>query len=137
MDLDPQYHSAHMILALAYMQKGMIQEGIHACETALSVYRTWSRGWVGLAYALAGRDDATRELLSELQECTRTKYLPSLDFALLYLGLGQIEQCFDMLEKAADEHDEQIFIFLPDVPLDPLRSHPRYKALLRKMNLEP
>ena len=116
LELDPQYHSAHMVLGLAYVQKGMIEEGICACETALRVYRNWSRGWVGLVYALAGRIDAARELLSELQDRARAEYVPSLDFALLHLGLGQIERCFDRLEKTVDEHDEKIFVFLPDVP---------------------
>jgi tetratricopeptide (TPR) repeat protein len=124
LELDPQYHSAHMALSLVYVQKGMIEEGICACDTALRVYRNWSRGWVGLVFALAGRIDAARELLSELQDRARAEYVPSLDFALLHLGLGQIERCFDRLEKTVDEHDEKIFVFLPDVPLDPLRSIP-------------
>jgi hypothetical protein len=33
--------------------------------------------------------------------------------------------------------DKFLKAWLPFIPLDPIRSHPRYHALLRKMNLKP
>jgi len=54
---------------------------------------------------------------------------------LLYSGLGEIDVAFQWLEKAVDEC-ENIVIQITSSPLfDPLRSHPRYPALLRKMNI--
>ena len=44
---------------------------------------------------------------------------------------------FEWLEKAVEEHDAILLNLHIYRFLDPLRSHPRYKALLRKMNLEP
>jgi TolB-like protein/Tfp pilus assembly protein PilF len=136
LELDPQYHSAHMFLGLAYIQKGAIEEGICACETALRVYRNEAIGWVGLTFAKAGRTDAAQEFLCDLQDRACREHVPHLHFARLHLALGQIDQCFDRLEKAVVEHDDQIFIILSGSTSDPLRSHPRYHALLRKMNLE-
>jgi hypothetical protein len=55
----------------------------------------------------------------------------------MYCSLGEIEKGIEWLEKTIDQHD---FIIIPSYfsPIyDPLRSHPRYKVLLRKMNLEP
>ena len=50
---------------------------------------------------------------------------------------GDIDRCFDCVEKAVDNR-EPWSQFLHVVPAyDPLRSCPRYQALLRKMNLEP
>jgi len=80
LDLDPQYYSAHVWLILNYIQKGMIDEGIQACETALSHWRDMNLavGIIGLAFARAGRTAQARELLKELQDRARTAYvLPS------------------------------------------------------------
>ena len=41
------------------------------------------------------------------------------------------------LDKAVDEREGLTLHFHIDPLFDPLRSHPRYHALLRKMNLEP
>jgi TolB-like protein/Tfp pilus assembly protein PilF/predicted Ser/Thr protein kinase len=136
LELDPQYYSAHNFLGLTYAQKGMKEEIIHECETALRAKRNESIGWVGLAFARIGLTDKAQKLLNELKEQSSKKDVPHLDFALLHLGLSQIELCFDRLEKAIIEHDDRIYIILHDIISDQFRSHPRYKALLRKMNLE-
>ncbi len=48
-----------------------------------------------------------------------------------------MDNAFDWFEQAIDEH-ESLMIHLHAHPNDdPLRTHPRYRALLRKMNLEP
>ena len=57
--------------------------------------------------------------------------------AVVYLGLGEVDQAFEWLEKCVDEHD--VFV-VNTLKTDPgyvqLRGHSRYKALLRKMNLK-
>jgi hypothetical protein len=55
---------------------------------------------------------------------------------MLYFALGEIDKCFDLLDMAVGERDPQPFILQVVPYFDPLRSHPRYHALLRKMNLE-
>jgi hypothetical protein len=53
----------------------------------------------------------------------------------------ELDKCLDWIEKAVEERDFMIAHFLSNpthhILKDPLRSHARYKALLRKMNLEP
>lgn len=123
---------------LAYIRKGMIEEGIRACETAIRTEKFEEVvGWVGLAFAQAGRRDAARELLEKLLERAREGTALPAYIAFIYIGLGEIDQSFDWLEKAVDEHNDRIFYILADSYFDPLRSHPRYPALLRKMNMMP
>jgi hypothetical protein len=57
-------------------------------------------------------------------------------FALVYFGLGETEVGFDWFSKAANEHESMILHLPFDLIFDPLRSRPRYHALLRNMNLE-
>ena len=47
-------------------------------------------------------------------------------------------QGLEWMEKGVDERDLLLVTALKTEPsYDPLRSHPAYQALLRKMNLEP
>jgi hypothetical protein len=63
--------------------------------------------------------------------------VPPSSLAHIYFGLGEIDKAFDWFEKAVDALDLWI-IHVGLMPIyDPLRSHPRCHALLRKMNLKP
>jgi tetratricopeptide (TPR) repeat protein len=94
-------------------------------------------GFMGCAYARGGQIDEARKLLQELEELGKNSYVPALSFASIYGALGEIDESLNWLEKAIDEHDSLIAQFHVNPYSDPLRSHPRYEAVLRKMNLEP
>jgi serine/threonine protein kinase/tetratricopeptide (TPR) repeat protein len=137
LDLDPLFYSAHLYIGLSYMQKGMTDEGIRACEIGVEL---WGRipismGVLGWAYAKAGRIEEAHKLLAELQDLAQKTYVQPHAFARIYIALGEIDNCLEYLDRAVDERDEWIFHILGDSSFDPFRSHPRYHALLRKMNL--
>jgi len=92
---------------------------------------------IGWAYATLGQVDRAQELLEELQGLSQDTYATGFSLALIYLGLGEIDKAFDWFDKVAEEHNGSLFSVASDFMFDPLRSHPRYHALLRKMNLEP
>jgi len=57
--------------------------------------------------------------------------------AAIYRGLGEVAQALEWLEKGVDERDMVVVNALKtELGYVPLRGHPRYQALLRKMNLE-
>jgi hypothetical protein len=72
-----------------------------------------------------------------LKQLSQRHYVPPLSFAWIYAALGETENVFDSLEKAIDEHDGLLVAFPPHPVFEPFRQNPRFKALLRKMNLEP
>ena len=51
------------------------------------------------------------------------------------MGLGQSDKAFEWLEKAYEEQDFWMAIIKVDPVLDRLRSDPRFKVLLKRMNL--
>jgi hypothetical protein len=57
-------------------------------------------------------------------------------YAPVYSGLGDIERCLNWLEHAVEERHSLVGLLGVDPVFDPIRSHPRDRALLRKMNLE-
>jgi hypothetical protein len=61
--------------------------------------------------------------------------VPSVAFAFAHLGLNQKEDALAMLEKEVDEHGYWATGFAVQPELDEFRSEPRFKALLKRMNL--
>ena len=139
LELDPQFPMAHLFLGLIYIESARLDEGIRALETAADLEgRSPSvLGNLGAAYARAGRISEARKFLDLLQDLAQKAYVPPYSFARIHLALGETDKGFDWLEKAVDEQDYKATLLLVGPLSDPLRSHPRYRALLRKMNLEP
>ena len=137
--LDPHYWMANLRLGWTYISMGKFEEAIQALEAAaqLVVQGAYAIGFLGYAYARAGRINEAQKLLKELEEQDKKTYVLPSAFARVYLGLGEIDKGLDWLEKAVHERDVLIYTYLITSISDPLRSHPRYHALLHKMNLEP
>jgi hypothetical protein len=62
-------------------------------------------------------------------------YASPYRIASLYAGLGDKEQAFRWLNIAYQEHDWQLEGLNSDFYIDPLRSDPRFAALVRKVGL--
>jgi serine/threonine-protein kinase len=136
-ELDSNYYPAHFVLGLIHLKLGRFDEAIRAFETVtrLAAQSPFALGFLGAAYAYAGRTGAAQKILGQLQEVAQKIYVTPCSFAWINIGLGKIERGFDWFEKAVDQCDAGILHV--HLHHDQLRSHPRYQALLRKMNLEP
>ena len=56
-------------------------------------------------------------------------------FALMHLGLSDLESLFYSLNRAFEERDGSLILITAAVEFDPVREDPRFKALLDKMGL--
>jgi hypothetical protein len=56
-------------------------------------------------------------------------------FAYIFTGLGDADQAMEYLERAVAERAGPAYGIKGSFLLAPLRSHPRFQALLRSMNL--
>jgi len=139
MDLDPSWYVPHWMLAVAYEGMGRLDEAIAEGQKAhdLSGRDGASLGVLGLAYGLAGRHSEARALLDELVTRRRTTYVPALAIAAIYRGLGEAAHALEWLEKGVEERDMLTVGCLKIEPrYIPLHGHPRFQALLRRLNLE-
>jgi len=139
LELDPNYLFALACLITVNVITGKIEEGIRSLDALKQFggHNPSLLGLFGLIYGMAGRTSEVQKFLIELEELAQKVYAPPSSFVHVYLGLGEMEKCFNWLEKAVDEHDGFVFHLQALPYFDPLRSHPRFHALLRKMNLEP
>ncbi|MBZ5500237.1 MAG: protein kinase [Acidobacteriia bacterium] len=138
LELDPLYWAGHCFLGFTFVQTGKLDEAIRALETTAQLLggSPLALASLGSARAMAGRIGEARKFLEEMHDLASKAYVSPFCFAWTYLSLGEIDKGFDWLEKAIDERDGLIFHLRVDPGWDLLRSHPRYPALLRKMNLE-
>jgi TolB-like protein/Tfp pilus assembly protein PilF len=138
LELDPNYYAPYILIAGFYEATGKPEEFIQAWETLaqLAGHSHFALGYLGYSYASVGRIGDARKLLEKLQELEQKAFVPPSSFAHIYFGLGEIDKAFDWFEKAVEVRDAWICHIGIHPRYDPLRSHPRFHALLRKMNLE-
>ena len=123
-------------LGFAYGQKKMYPEAVAAFQRVES-----QRGrqpvvvaelaWV---YGLAGKKQEARKLIAELNEIAGHRYVAPSLFAIAYLGLGDKDKALTWIEKGYEEHDQWHFSLKVSPIPDPLRSEPRFQAVMRRMN---
>lgn len=89
------------------------------------------------AYAGAGRRAEALQVLGELHRRRQKGYVPAGAFLNAYLGLGDKENAFVWMERAAEERSN-ILQFLKVHPFfDLLRGDPRFAEFLRRANFSP
>jgi adenylate cyclase len=138
LELDPNFYLAHQYLAFVRLLTGKVEEGIQACETAARLVGNspWALVFRAMALAHAGRIDEAHKVLTAMEDFARKSNVSPSMFAWVYCSLGETEKGLEWFEKAIDERDGLIIHGHLFPIYDPLRTHPRYHALLRKMNLE-
>jgi serine/threonine protein kinase/Tfp pilus assembly protein PilF len=135
---DPHFALAHATLGWAYLLRGQMDQGISALQQALALSpeSTLFLGQLGQAYALAEKSDEARDVLRRLEELSRQRYVSPYHIAYVYTGLGEYDRAMDWLERAYEERAGAMFGIKGSFLFTPLREHPRFRALLRKMNLD-
>lgn len=136
--IDPTFGPAHLWFGRPYLQKGMYDEAIAEIQLAVdsSGGSTISLAVLAHALASAGREQAAQKILSDLLERSRTRYLPSYWIALVYTGLGDIDQAMAWLERAYEERSSWLVWINVEPRYDRLRADPRFTSLLRRMRLQ-
>ena len=72
-----------------------------------------------------------------MREQRRDKFISGAFLATVHIGLGEVDEAFAALEEAAVQQSYYAPWWKVDPELDPLRSDPRFTALLKKVGLEP
>jgi serine/threonine-protein kinase len=134
---EPDLDRAHATLGWAHIKKGNADAGIASLERAVALSPGTTQ-WVaqlGLAYGLTGHTDKAREILRQLEERATRNYISPYQLVFVYTGLGEYDRALDLLERSVDEHAGAAYGIKGSFLLAPLKPHPRFQALLRKMKL--
>ena len=133
---NPNFEYAHLALSRAYGAKEMYPEAIAEARRALELYfGSSTKGYLGLWLARSGKRDEALRLLSELKQKATRDYVQGDTLALIYIGLGDKEEALNWLEKHMASRAETASAFAVSPELDDLRAEPRFKDMLKRMNL--
>jgi len=133
----PNFFLFRFWLGSAYREKKMYPQAIEQFDLVRK--ETGNNPAMLMAYghalAVSGDKAGARKVLAELQQLSKSRYVPSLYFAVVYTGLGELDQAFAWLDKAYGERNDRLVYLAVEPIADPLRSDPRYRDLISRLHL--
>lgn len=134
----PTYWLAYIWLGSAYREKKMYAQAIEQFSKGrqLSGDQPVLIALYGHALALSGDSSGAQKALADLQHLAQSRYVSSLYFAAVHLGLGEKSIALDGLERAYKERNDYLAYLGVDPIADPLRSEPRFTQLLHKIGIQ-
>jgi len=136
LDTEPKLPAAHLRLWSAFYGKGLHQEALDSATRFFEglgdkeVVQALQRG-----YSTADYSHAMVAAAEILAERSRSAYVQPTQIARLYAQAGDKEHALDWLEKAYAEHLTAMIHLAVDSDWSSLRSEPRFRDLLHRVNL--
>ena len=137
LETEPNYGLARYFLGMAYLETGRGAEAIAELRRASQMMGEPPFARAGLAHALARssmRIEA-EQILAEFVRKREAGYYPAFAIAAVHAGLGNAEPAIDWLNRAADERLVGYYTPNVDTMWKPLRAHPQFQQLLRRLRL--
>ena len=136
-ELDPNFGPAYQYLALSYLKQGSNNKAVSALEKAVGLTNRSgiALGDLGYVYAVAGRRAEAIDSIKELEEKFIRKEAIGQYIAVVYAGLGDKDKAFEWLEKDFQARNGKLPEIRWQLQFDSLRDDPRFKELLKRMNL--
>ncbi len=136
-DGDPQSSRGHATLAWTYAKQGQYAAALEHLRRAVSLSPDASL-WLaqlGQVQAMAGNVEEARAILRRLEAAANQRFVSPYHFAYVHTGLGEHDRAIDYLERAYEIRAGAVYGIRGSFLFTPLHHHPRFTALLRKMNL--
>jgi eukaryotic-like serine/threonine-protein kinase len=137
-ELYPDHWLLHFAIGLAQSQQGLMRQSIASLEKTVQLSPTSSLATAFLAasYVRSGELGHAEQLMEALRRRSPEQYVSPFSFGVYSAALGQADRMFEHLQAALAEHDPYLTRINAEPYFDPFRFEPRYRDLMRMMNLE-
>jgi eukaryotic-like serine/threonine-protein kinase len=136
-ELDPTYFFAPFEEGWVEIQAGRVQDAIAKLRKAKALESPrFVSAWLAYAYGAAGDRAAAMAEAEDLKKKSLNGSVTPFNLALVSLGLGDRARALDSLEQAYAADSQWLGWLKLDKTFNPLRSEPRFKALLKKLGFE-
>lgn len=137
--IDPAFWIAHTFMGQIQESRGRSAAAIESFDKAyeFSGGNTSALSVKGYVLARSGKQSEAEQIVSGLIQTGQRRYVPPYNIALVYAGLGKRESALDWLDKAYQAHDVRMIFLTVDPKWDDLRSHRRFRELLRRCRFVP
>ena len=120
----------------AFYAKGDLPRAVLECRRARElVPDAPNTGYLAMALGRSGNLDEAKQLLAELIKDSERGYVPATALAYAHIGVNQRDEALRMLEREVEEHGYLSADYGVCPEYDEFRSDPRFKALLKRMNV--
>ena len=134
----PGYRAARFYAGLAYLNDGQIDGALAMIEAYDPQAETPDALTLrGAIFTMQGRIDDARRILQRLDHLTGVRYVSPFHKGYVHFGLGDTERALDLMEQSVEERNWFVRLLKVDPMFDPLRAHPRFRAVLEKVGLAP
>ncbi|HTF66105.1 MAG TPA: protein kinase, partial [Edaphobacter sp.] len=136
-ELEPNYPVTYWILGLLLRKTGCHDLAIAEGEMGVKLSGGSPLMRAALAHTLgeAGRAEEALQMLGDLTELAKKKYVAPYFLAGIHIGLGENERAIECLEKSYEEHSHWLIYLHLDPSMDGLRDNPRFQDLLQRIGL--
>ncbi|MCX6254084.1 MAG: hypothetical protein NTV31_06345 [Bacteroidia bacterium] len=132
LDLDPNYTTAFYVMGSAYTEMGMHYEAIEMQKKGLAISPGYENG-LGVAYARAGQREKALEVAAGMEKNVNSWYASGL--AEVYAALGDKDKAIYYLEETYKLHQDFVPWMRYNNLLKPLYDDPRFKDIVKRLNL--
>jgi TolB-like protein/DNA-binding winged helix-turn-helix (wHTH) protein len=135
--LDPNFAVGHFHLGEALVQERQYEAAIAEFQRAIELSGHLAAFDANLAnaYALSGRRADALKMVKDMETRLDLNPIANARIALIYVGLGDLDQAMNWLNKAYDARFNPAILLRPT--FDPLRSDARFRELRHRMGLAP
>jgi adenylate cyclase len=136
-EMDPNFTFLYPSLAELYQWLGRYDEALETADTfeRLSKRPLESNLIRSRIYATMGNRTESSRLLSEVEAHYKKEAVSPLKIGAVYSILGEIERCFEWMNRAYHERDPMVMVIKIEPELDRVRHDPRFLALLENVGL--
>ncbi|MFQ5818329.1 MAG: tetratricopeptide repeat protein, partial [Terriglobia bacterium] len=137
LEMDPNFASTHIDLAMTYEAKGMYDEAVaeYLKGRTLRGEREEDLAALRQAYEESGWRGYWQKELELLQERSRRSYVAPFMMTLTYLRLEEKEQVLAWLERGYEARGAGLVFLNAVSAFDLLRADPRFQELVRRVGL--
>ncbi len=136
--VDPEYYLFDVFLGLVLERQGDHAGAVAALERAVArAENNDNLAQLAHAYGSAGRRRDAERLIAQLLERRKRGFVPAANFSGAYAAIGNQDEALRWLALALEDHSESLIILKVDPAFDPLRSDPRFEAVLHRVKLAP
>ena len=137
-ELDPSYFFPVMVEGWADIEAGKFRDAVLPIRKATTMDAPpFVTAYLAYAYGAAGDRANAMAALEALKKMSKGGQVLPFNLALVYLGLGDHARTLDNLELALRGDSQMMAWIGRDAMFDPIRSEPRFKALMKKLNFVP
>jgi adenylate cyclase len=134
-DADPKNPGPHIALGTIHIRAGRMDDARKEAELShgpVDANDRWNRA---VFFAILGNPEEARRLLEEWEEASKTRFINPALIAGLCVVLGEKEKALERLEREFREGNRSLWADYQWIAFDPIRDHPRFRALLKRLDL--